>query len=123
MKKKLQLVLVDHEPKPRAILRALFEEAGWSVIEAGSGLEALFFCARRQSPVDLLLSRQDLPGIGGTQLGAKFSHGFPGVPVISYPANGAPQELLAAARAAMENAAQRKAPGSAGRRVAESKSA
>ena len=60
------LLLVDDEPNILAALRRLFRPAGYQLLTAGSGLDALELLATH--PVDVILTDQRMPGISGVEL-------------------------------------------------------
>ncbi len=60
------LLLVDDEPNILTALRRLFRPAGYQVLTAASGLEALELLATR--PVDVIVSDQRMPGMSGVEL-------------------------------------------------------
>ena len=60
------LLLVDDEPNILTALKRLFRPAGYQVLTAASGLEALELLATR--PVDVILSDQRMPGMSGVEL-------------------------------------------------------
>jgi CheY-like chemotaxis protein len=61
------LVLEDEEAL-RAIVREILEAAGYAVLEAADGAEALHVVQRHEGPIDLLLSDVILPGMSGPEL-------------------------------------------------------
>lgn len=61
------LVLEDEESL-RAIVREMLEGAGYAVLEAADGAEALHVVQRHEGPIDLLLSDVILPGMSGPEL-------------------------------------------------------
>jgi two-component system cell cycle sensor histidine kinase/response regulator CckA len=66
------VLVVDDEPAMRRILRRQLEGLGCTVLEAGSGPEALplFFC--RRGAVDLVLSDVVMPEMNGTELAERI---------------------------------------------------
>lgn len=63
-------LLVDDSRVQRRILRALLEKWGYTVLEAGSGVEALQICRERQ--VDFIISDWMMPGMTGLEFCAAF---------------------------------------------------
>ena len=66
------ILLVDDDSSVREITRALLDEAGYQVVEAGSGGAALEILDRGQA-VDLLLVDFAMPGMNGVEV-AKAAH-------------------------------------------------
>ena len=66
------ILLVDDDSAVREVTRAFLDEAGYEVVEAGSGGAALEILHRGQ-PVDLLLVDFAMPGMNGVEV-AKAAH-------------------------------------------------
>jgi signal transduction histidine kinase/ActR/RegA family two-component response regulator len=56
------ILLVEDEPSLRRLARAVLERAGYNVLEAGSGVEALSVWAEHGSKINLLLTDMIMPG-------------------------------------------------------------
>ncbi len=77
------LLLVEDEPELRRITRAALERAGYRVIEAADGQEALGLWERERDAIDLLLTDLVLPGpLGGRALAARLRARSPGLKVL-----------------------------------------
>jgi PAS domain S-box-containing protein len=76
------ILLVDDEPAVRSITRRLLERAGYEVLEAADGHEALAIAARPEVRLDLLLTDMVMPGLTGQQVIVGFRVARPGVPVV-----------------------------------------
>jgi len=76
------VLLVDDEPSVRAITRRLLERAGYRVLEAADGHEALSIAARPEVRLDLLLTDMVMPGLSGQQVVVRFRATRPGIPVV-----------------------------------------
>jgi signal transduction histidine kinase len=76
------ILLIDDEPSLRMNLRAFLEDAGYRVLEAGEGLEAIGTCTR-QCP-DLILMDINMPGMDGFEVcrRIKADPGSVEIPVI-----------------------------------------
>ncbi len=78
-----ELVLVVEDEAPvRLMAKRALEEAGYQVVEAENGGEALELLAGRDGKIDLLLTDVVMPGIGGRELAAKVAELAPGIPVL-----------------------------------------
>jgi two-component system, cell cycle sensor histidine kinase and response regulator CckA len=76
-----QLVLVVEDSGPlRALTRRLLEDAGYRVVEAGSGADAIATAA--SEPPALLLTDVVMPGMSGRQLVEALWERIPGLPVV-----------------------------------------
>ena len=75
------VLVVEDDPLVRAIARRTLTEAGFSVMEAEDGHEALSIVARDQR-IDVVLTDVAMPDLGGRELARRLSPLLPGVPVI-----------------------------------------
>jgi two-component system cell cycle response regulator len=73
MSEPTRVLVVQAEPAERAVQRALFTEAGMSVVEACSGAEALDFLATDKP--DLVVLGRTLPDMDGLDLLPRFKSG------------------------------------------------
>ena len=69
------ILLVDDEPAVREGLRLTLRPAGYRILEAGSGEQAL--AVLQAEPVDLIVSDHLMPGMTGLQLLAHVRDRFP----------------------------------------------
>jgi len=74
------LLVVDADPKVRALVKARMEAEGWRVRQAATGLQALAICACRS--FDAVLTDLNLPGIGADELAHAILERFPAVTII-----------------------------------------
>jgi two-component system, cell cycle sensor histidine kinase and response regulator CckA len=83
------ILLVDDEPTLRRITLRILERAGYRVLAASSGAEAIRLAERHPGTIDLLLTDIVMPGMNGPQLFAElrrrdpelrvlFTSGYPG---------------------------------------------
>ena len=75
-----RILVVDDEEDIRLLLREVLEDAGYEVVEAGNGDEAL----RRYwaTPTDLVITDIVLPGKGGMEIIRELRRQTPEVPII-----------------------------------------
>jgi len=71
------LLVVDDEPIVLNCVASVLECAGFAVLRAASGEEALRIAADRRGPIDLTLSDVVLPGLSGPSLIERFSEWHP----------------------------------------------
>lgn len=81
------VLLVEDDPAVRRMLQALIERAGYSVLAAVSGDEALLLAHRRAEeggpPVGALVTDVIMPGtLDGPTLARRLRHRFPGLGVV-----------------------------------------
>ena len=75
------VLVVEDDPLVRAIARRTLTEAGYSVLDAEDGQQALAIVARNQR-IDAVLTDVAMPDLGGRELAQQLSTVLPGVPVI-----------------------------------------
>jgi len=78
--RKAVILCVDDEQNPLTLRKLVLEKAGYEVLTANSGKEALKIAASRQ--VDLVLSDHLMPGMHGTELAQQLKAEHPKLPVI-----------------------------------------
>lgn len=67
------ILLVEDEPAVRRVMRALLEQAGYTVLEAADGNEAVGVWTKHSTEVDLLFTDIVMPGgVSGRELAAKL---------------------------------------------------
>jgi len=76
------VLLVDDEPTIRAILRQGLEIAGFRVIEAGDGVEAVGAFIRHRTTVSLVLLDLTMPRMGGEDAFEEIRKLAPEIPVV-----------------------------------------
>jgi CheY-like chemotaxis protein len=62
------ILVVEDELAIRMIARRVLTSLGYTVLEAGNGLEALTKAKRYPGPIDLLVTDLVMPGLSGTEL-------------------------------------------------------
>jgi PAS domain S-box-containing protein len=87
------VLLVDDDAGPRKILREALEEAGYMVLEASDGKQALELAAERGSPVHLLLTDIVMPGaMNGLEVADRLRASRPHLKVL-YISGQAPSRM------------------------------
>jgi PAS domain S-box-containing protein len=76
------VLLVEDEKPLRELTRVLLREAGYTVLEAGQGEEALQVAARHPGPLHLLVTDMVMPGMGGRELAERLSALHPDLKVL-----------------------------------------
>jgi two-component system, cell cycle sensor histidine kinase and response regulator CckA len=76
------VLLAEDEADVRELAREFLEAAGYTVIEARNGQEALKLAAERADEIDLLVSDLVMPGMTGQQLAALLQQQDPSLRVI-----------------------------------------
>jgi len=76
------VLLVDDEDEVRAVAAAMLRDAGYSVIEAGSGVAALEHLDRNDPPIDLLIADMAMPGMSGGELARAARQSRPNLPIL-----------------------------------------
>lgn len=81
-----KLLVIDDEPGLRLMMRAVMEDAGWLVEEAGSGEAGIEYLLHKDTNVVLLDMR--MPGMSGSETLARILEIRPRLPVIMLTAYG-----------------------------------
>ena len=76
------VLVVDDEAVVRRLVCAFLERAGFAVLEAGSGAEALDVFQQHRSVINLLLTDIIMPGMAGTELVEKIRKMDTNIPVL-----------------------------------------
>jgi PAS domain S-box-containing protein len=76
------VLLAEDEQDVREVAREFLESAGYTVLEAAGGAEALEVSAARAGPIDLLITDMVMPGISGQELARKMRALREGIRVI-----------------------------------------
>lgn len=77
-----RVLVVEDEPLVREIAVRSLKRAGYHVLDAANGREALDLAAKDGGPIDLLLTDLVLPGQNGRELANEFRRGHPGARVL-----------------------------------------
>jgi CheY-like chemotaxis protein len=76
------ILCVDDELIPLTLRRSVLQRAGYEVLAASSGTEALEVLATE--PVDLVLTDLLMPGLSGTELAREIRKRIPDVPIVLF---------------------------------------
>jgi hypothetical protein len=76
------ILVVDDEPAVVALVRTMLWRAGYNVIEAANGEEALGVAARETGPIHVLLTDVVMPIMNGYELAVKMRLARPEVKVL-----------------------------------------
>jgi PAS domain S-box-containing protein len=76
------VLVVDDEPMIRRLAHAALEPHGYTVVEAGSGEEALALVDGAPSPPSVVVLDQTMPGMGGDRTLAELRARWPHLPVV-----------------------------------------
>ena len=77
-----RILLVEDETAVRELARTILTRAGYTVVEAVHGSEAMSVYGSLDAPVDLLLTDVVMPVMGGTELARRLQAVRPGLPVV-----------------------------------------
>lgn len=86
------ILLVDDERELRASIETILTRAGYTVISAASGAEAVDVAATYSGRLDLLLTDITMPGLSGREVADQVRALYPAVPVLYM--SGFAQRLL-----------------------------
>ena len=86
-----RILVVEDEEGVRKVITRLLASAGYDVVEAATGEEAL---ERFAGDVKLVLTDVIMPGMGGAELGKRLARIRPGVKIVY--TSGYPDEMLQA---------------------------
>ena len=76
------LLVVEDEELVRKVVARILERAGYRVLVAASGEEALTMCERSPTPIHALVTDVVMPGMGGRELAARVAERFPSLKVL-----------------------------------------
>jgi CheY-like chemotaxis protein len=83
------VLVVENEPAVRTITTRALREAGFGVLEADDGRDALAVLSQSFAPVDLVLADVLMPRLGGLALADELEARRPALPIVlmsGYPA-------------------------------------
>lgn len=76
------ILIVEDEPQVRRFIRGILERKGFSVLEAGSGKQALAVAESHPEEIDLALIDVGMPGMGGLDVANGLIPGRPTMKVL-----------------------------------------
>jgi CheY-like chemotaxis protein len=76
------VLCVEDDGAVRRVVRRALENAGYSVLEAADGQEALDRVAAHSEPIHAVVTDLDMPRMDGVELAARLSAAYPDIPVI-----------------------------------------
>jgi PAS domain S-box-containing protein len=92
------VLLVEDEPAVRALTARMLRRQGYTVLEAGNGIEALDIVQQHTgAPIELLVTDTIMPKLGGYELAEQLRQSIPGIRVLfisGYAANAVVQNGL-----------------------------
>jgi two-component system, cell cycle sensor histidine kinase and response regulator CckA len=78
-----EVVLVaEDEPMVRTIMARTLRDCGYTVLEAGNGMEALDLMESRNGRINLMVADVVMPDMGGRDLAARAAERWPDLPVL-----------------------------------------
>jgi PAS domain S-box-containing protein len=76
------ILMAEDDDSVRALTRQILERAGYRVLEAPGGPEALRLSAQESTPIDMLLTDAVMPGMNGRELADRIMAQRPGIKVL-----------------------------------------
>jgi two-component system cell cycle sensor histidine kinase/response regulator CckA len=77
-----RILLVDDEPVVLLLMRRALTEAGYEVLPATNGMEALELAAAVRPAVDAVITDLQMPQMGGEALAAALRQADPNLPIL-----------------------------------------
>lgn len=94
--------MVDDEAMLRALLRHVLSGAGFGVLEAGNGEQALERVHDSAGELDLVITDLDMPVMGGLEFARIFRPRYPLVPILFITGHGTRADLARSLEASGE---------------------
>jgi CheY-like chemotaxis protein len=76
------VLVVDDDDAVRLLATRSLDRAGFRILEARSGAEALEIASQEAEPIDLLVTDQNMPGMSGRELATRLLGSHPEVAVL-----------------------------------------
>jgi two-component system cell cycle sensor histidine kinase/response regulator CckA len=87
------ILVAEDEEQVRRMIAGILSGRGYTVLDCGSGREALDRAARHSGRIDLLLTDVLMPGMRGPELAALVQQARPGLPVLYISGHADDEEL------------------------------
>ena len=87
------ILVVEDSPALRELFRHSLKASGYTVLEAGTGEDALQICDTHAGPIHILVTDVIMPGMGGRELASRFKEKRPHSRVLYV--SGYPDETIA----------------------------
>jgi two-component system cell cycle sensor histidine kinase/response regulator CckA len=78
----MTILIVDDEPSVLRFMAAIVRTAGYEVLQADGGDEALAICESRAYGIDLMISDVAMPRMNGHALAECMNQKYPYVPIV-----------------------------------------
>ncbi len=78
----ITILVVDDEPSVLALVRTMLWRAGYTVLEASGGEQAIQIASEQTAPIQLLLTDVLMPDMNGYDLAEKFTSLYPQTKVL-----------------------------------------
>jgi two-component system, cell cycle sensor histidine kinase and response regulator CckA len=93
MREQRRVLVVDDDSGIRTLVGRVLERAGWSVLDASDGVQALEILEHRDVSIDLVLTDISMPTLDGIELGRRIARMTPPMPVL-YMSSELPDALV-----------------------------
>jgi two-component system cell cycle sensor histidine kinase/response regulator CckA len=97
------ILVVDDDVAVREVAARVLRRAGYRVLEAGDGSEALEVARSQVGPLDLLLTDVVMPGMNGRELAERLTQEHPGTRLLYMSAYTEDEVILRGVRVAEMN--------------------
>jgi CheY-like chemotaxis protein len=76
------VLVVEDEDGVRMLIHAVLKQAGYTVLEARSGAEALLLCEKYNKPIHLVITDVVMPQMGGRELADRLAIAHPEIKLL-----------------------------------------
>jgi CheY-like chemotaxis protein len=77
-----RIMVVEDDERVRSLIGRVLTQCGYTIVEAGGGLDALEWCAQEQRPIDLLLADVATPQMSGPELAGRLMPIWPEMKIV-----------------------------------------